>query len=196
MLRHFKNEHLGRGESFKCPLRKDCGSERKFQLNARFNSHLSTYHPGWKEDFGSVAPLMPTVGQDMDMDIGQDQPQEQDPFYLNAGGFSDHGSEEDFRQAVHDVPSNDADSSYDSDSSSSSFEALEGYESEKIVFHIGKFYAVLGNLRVPARTVQKIANRLPFLSEVLQHSWRHRLTQRLSKAGLREEQISDVNIVF
>ncbi|KAK3916867.1 Zinc finger protein 691 [Frankliniella fusca] len=169
MLKHFKT-HLDQGLSYVCPLINDCSSVRNFSQKAAFSSHLSSCHGGWRQNFGNLFPI----------NEGQESEAEQE-FEQHERTASPEGSD------VSDVISND-ECSDDSDDSDDVVD-MPGFDSEGIVSHFAKFYAMLGHLAVPARTVQKVSKRFTATSELLQQSLKHRLRQRLVKENWPEEKI-------
>ncbi|KAE8745823.1 hypothetical protein FOCC_FOCC007470 [Frankliniella occidentalis] len=113
--------------------------------------------------------------------------------YIPAEPFDDaHGSENPGENSGNDdepgVPDNDSCSTA---SSKAEEDGVYGYD--QIVENIAHFYAMLeGKYIVPSSTVNALASKLSFLTEIVQDKLRRDLTKSLTSVGLSADVITDV----
>lgn len=188
---HFLDHHLKSDapEPVKCPRVSVCGSGRTFSKRKDLASHLSQYHPGWREDYGE-----PGVALQADEEDTHDQATS-DPEILevDATQSTNHDSDEE----CDDGNESDNSDSNLSDTSCDSYEDIidhgNNYTNEEIISMLAKFYAMAeGKLIIPTKSVQKICNKLTFISEILQDRLQSNLEYHLKKAGLPDETITNV----
>lgn len=172
--KHLK-KHLEVGLEVHCPL---MPCDKAFTSSSAFSVHLSRYHPGWLKDFNSPA-LQTSSGAgcvDPHHQIITEPPLEcvhEDEFY-DAMDYADDGSDT---------------------TSTSSMELNDDghWYHDQIITYIAHFYAMLeGKFLVPYSTVDALAAKLSFISEVLQNKLRADLKKILSTAGLPETDITRI----
>ncbi|XP_052127557.1 uncharacterized protein LOC113207436 [Frankliniella occidentalis] len=188
---HIKDKHLNveNSEGILCPL--FLGSEGKcrtvlYTVQA-FALHLSRCHPGWRDDYSTSAltscqqqPLM-----EAEMNIPTEPLQ-----HMDMDTFDDSEQRDEFG-SVHNPVDKDSDDS----SSTSSFESEHGggFHYDQIEQYIGHFYVMLeGKYIVPSSTIDALASKLSFITEIVQDKFREKLSQALTNVGLGADVISDI----
>jgi len=185
---HYLNDHLKSGDAVRCPLK--CKSKRGFILRSSLASHLSVYHPGWRDDIDSSHPSVPPV---VEVDPGHGGEEEGRDNLEDPGQEFGMGEEENLHHVIEsrnaDQHSSDDSSSYMSDE----HDGLGGFTSKKIVSLIAKSYARMeGKLIISAKSVQKISKGIAVLSELVQDRQKSKMMYYLRKEGLTDESIERV----
>ena len=184
---HYLNDHLKNNESVMCPLASKCGTKRTFPQRKVLASHLSQYHPGWKEDYGVAEAATSTS-----IPIERSCPQH--------AGIQEQHMETEEQEYVDDDEENwmDVDEAGDQQQSDSSCTTIDDdyegcYTSDEIVSLMAKFYAWMeGKLIIPLKSVQKISKRLSFISGVLHQRISSQLRHHLKKENLSDETVERV----
>lgn len=156
--------HLDSNVCVKCPF-KDCTFSKTFKKKNNLQSHLSTYHPGWRDEgVPKQAKKVPEPHQGTHS--RPDEPQEMET--------EDDGQ----RQEVifEDIDSVDL------------------LNDELVVDTIARFYLQLyGHFMLPYKTIQALSENLAFISEILQARFKIVLQNELKKLGMSEESIRIVS---
>lgn len=190
---HSLNDHLKRDDSVTCPLANACGSARTFLKRRDLASHLSQYHPGWREDFRHAdieIPARESVSEPEYENVAIGAVDVQNVSFPSEA--ADEANEGDSEEQRDDFANSLSDTSYES--FEDEVHLIEhDYSDEEVTSLIAKFYLMLeGKLLIPTSSVQKICNRLCFLSEIFCDRLKTNLEFHLKRVNLSDEAVSDV----
>lgn len=195
--KHLKETHLDKGVEIMCPLSMDnCSRTAAFTTKSVFSVHLSQCHPGWLQDYSSsalqgLAAVRPADAE-MEMECADDNLENAMPVdhVVVPMDFNEGGQDTD--ESERDSDAEESDDSADSNSSDGEGGGM-CFDHDQIVCFLANFYALMeGKLIVPYSTVDEIAKRLSFISEILQNKLKNDLTKALTSLNISEKNISTV----
>ncbi|KAK3930230.1 Zinc finger protein 407 [Frankliniella fusca] len=162
-------EHLGNGLSLQCPLRENCKSSVLYSgksSTARFRTHLSNYHDGWR----STPQPRRRACEDAST---SSCPELQMQGRLKAA---------------------DANSNTDNEVATENVSIESDVPSESDVFNfIARFYLQLESEHfIPKSTVQRICGSLTILSEILLKRTQGLVLAQLKKVDVNEQQCNNI----
>lgn len=192
---HYLDDHLKTNQgNVSCPISKKCKCSRIFSSRKYLASHLSQFHPGWKDDIGVELLSLPvTVGDGPEQ--GGEEVEDSVP---EQGGEEVVVSVPESLDNVHQNTDNESAGEATSDDSSSFMSDEDAdfgscFSLEEIISNIAKFYAMLeGKLIIPGTSVQIVCKRLAFLSEILQERLKSKIRYYLKKEGLPDTTTENV----
>ena len=178
---HFLSDHLKSGQQVSCPV-PSCSRADPFSSKNAFAVHLSLYHPGWRKDTSTnIQAAVGNVVHQADEAEAIVEEGEADDLH----DWEDIGFDSD----------SDSQSDFDSDDEDEGFHTHQGclFNEEDISVYIANFYAFLEGFKIiPSLTVDKVAEKLAFISEVIRDNLRDQLRKSLESEGASDDVISRI----